>query len=145
MQKQKIILSVVALIVLAGIGYAVFKPESTDNAQKQTRRLSVHSSQDKQDYIQNLTTVSDEWLVLVGKLKEYRPNIALDKRESYDSWVSTFETMIPNFKTKLEEFRATPLEQFLQAREVMNEEFTVVAETYRKIILDFNVNFEEQP
>lgn len=144
--KQNIAIIAVLILVAAGVGYAVTRQENGgETGEKRERRLSVHGSEDKRDYIQNLETVSDEWLVLVEKLKEHRPNVPVDERESYDSWVSTFETMIPNFKTKLEEFRATPLEQFLQAREVMNEEFTLVAETYIKILRDFNINFEDQP
>ncbi len=144
--KQNIVIIAVLILVAAGVGYAVTRQEKAgETGEKRERRLSVHGSADKRDYIQNLETVSDEWLVLVEKLKEHRPNVPVDERESYDSWVSTFETMIPNFKTKLEEFRATPLEQFLQAREVMNEEFTLVAETYIKILRDFNINFEDQP
>lgn len=140
-----IILSVCAVISLTGAGCAWQNNETQATATKNERKLSVFNKADKDDYSDNIRIKIEDLEIHLGKLRDYRINIAPSSQATFDAYVSEFEADIKEFSGVFEAFKATPLDQFLAERLKVNEALLKVENLYLKIITDFKVNFENQP
>lgn len=142
----KILALFILVLVTTGAGCAWFGTDKgQETAPKKERKLGVHDASVKREYEQNVGIWIEEMTIQIGKLKAYRPNIPAAKRQAFDGRVQALELQFEEFKKDLEDFKVLPATDFLPGRAVVNQSLDVVWQVYSKIVVDFEVKYEDQP
>ncbi len=141
--NRLIVLTISSVLVLMGAGCSLFQKSPTEERQAQTE--AVLTQDDRTLYVENVQIKIDDLDVHLGKLREYRGNIATSVQWVYDKDLEAFETALNDFKDKFAIFKETASAEFLTHRATLNEALIVVEDIYLEIITEFEIDFSEQP
>ncbi len=138
------LITVCAAIAVLGVS-CPWQKAAEQPITKKTRTYNVFSQQVKDDYSENIQIKIEDLEIHLGKLREYRVNIAPSSQSTYDTYLSELDASIKDFTAKFEAFKTSPLTEFLPERAKLNEALVKTEDLYLKIITDFKVDFEKKP